>query len=129
MTETMHSNLSVLTTLDLQNLDGCRDIFADDFVWHYFNPDLPKLEGDYFGVDGLKNFFAKLNETSNGSFKVNLIDARPVGNELVVVQVCNCIDWQGGAIEFDAVVVWRVVENKLSEAWDIPAINTVRPKP
>lgn len=127
MTETIHPNMSLLMELDIQNIDGCREAFADNFIWHYFNSRLPDLDGDYRGVEGLKDFFAKLNEKTDGSFQVNLIDARPTGDELVVVHVCNCMNLDGNAIEFDAVVIWRIVDNKFSEAWDIPAINTVRP--
>ena len=28
----------------------------------------------------------------------------------------------------DAVVVWRIVAGRLTEAWDIPAVNTARPQ-
>jgi predicted SnoaL-like aldol condensation-catalyzing enzyme len=34
---------------------------------------------------------------------------------------------EGSSIEFDAVVVWRIVNGKVAEAWDIPAVNTIRP--
>lgn len=138
MTETTHPNLAVLMQLDLQNLDACESIFADDFIWHYFNPMLPDLEGDHLGLEGLKGFFVKLGETTNHSFQVNLVDARPAGDELIVVQVCNRMELEdnailednavldGNAIELDAVVVWRVVDGKIAEGWDIPAVNTVR---
>ena len=33
---------------------------------------------------------------------------------------------EGDTIEFDAVVIWRIVNDKFTEAWDIPAVNTVR---
>ena len=126
MTETTHPNMSLLIKLDIQNLDACASIFSDKFIWHYFNPKLPELEGEHHGLEGLKNFFAKLNEKSNSSFKVDVVDARPVGDELVITQVRNSITLEGNTIEFDAVVVWRIVDRKFTEAWDIPAVNTVR---
>jgi len=112
--------------LDLQNLDACKGLFADNFIWHYFNPKLPELEGDYRGIDGLKRFFVELGGKSNRSFQVNPVDGRPAGDELVVTQVCNRMELDGRPIEFDAVVVWRVVGGKIAEGWDIPAINTIR---
>ena len=124
--EAIHPNLDLLKDLDLQDLDACRTIIADDFVWHYFNPHLPELAGDYRGVDGLKSFFAKLGEASGGSFRVNVIDSRTAGDELVVTQVCNCMNFEGSSMEFDAVVVWRIVNGRIAEAWDIPAVNTIR---
>lgn len=129
MTDTMHPNLSIMNRLDIKNLDACADVFADNFVWHYFNPKLPKLEGNYQGVSGLKSFFSKLSETGNGVFQVNPVDVRAVGDELVFVQVCNQLALEDGPIEFDAIVIWRIVDGKIAEAWDIPAVHTVRPVP
>lgn len=123
----MHPNLSLLMELDLQNLDACRDLFSSNFVWHYFNPKIPELEGDYAGFEGFQGFLLKLNETSNMGFQQKLIDARPAGDELVVTQVCNQLAVGGNAIEIDAVVVWRIVNDKIAEAWDIPAVYSVRP--
>ena len=124
--ETVHPNMSALAKLNLRDIDACGDILADDFIWHYFNPRLPELEGDHIGSDGLKSFFAKLNEESKSSFQQKLIDARPVGDELVITQVCNRMNLEGNTIEVDAVVIWRIVGGKIAEAWDIPAVNTVR---
>lgn len=126
MIESTHPNLTILMKLDLENLDACSNIFADDFIWHYFNPKLPDFEGDYRGIEELKGFFAKLGEMSRGSFQVNPVDVRAVGDELLVTQVCNRIALEKDAIEFDAVVVWRIVEGKLAEAWDIPSVYNVR---
>ena len=75
---------------------------------------------------GSKIFFAKLDKMSSGSFQVNPIDARAAGDELLVTQVCNRITLEEDAIEFDAVVVWRVVAGKIAEAWDIPSVYNVR---
>lgn len=126
MTESTHPNLAILMKLDLQNLDACAEIFADDFIWHYFNPKLPDFEGDYRGVEGLKGFFAKLGAMSRGRFQVNPIDVRAMGDELLVTHVRNRIGLAKDVIEFDAVVVWRIVDGKLAEAWDIPSVYNVR---
>lgn len=127
MTDDTHPNLALLKNLNLQDLDACKIIIADDFVWHYFNPHLPDLEGDHRGVDGLKSFFAKLGEKSDSSFRVSVVDSRTAGDELVVTQVCNRMNLEGSSLEFDAVLVWRIVNGKIAEAWDIPAVNTIRP--
>jgi len=125
----MHPNLSIINSLDIENLDACADLFANNFVWHYFNPERPEFEGNYQGVSGLKDFFAKMKESSNGAFQVNPVEARAVRDELVVVHACNRFALEamdGGTIEFDAIVVWRIVNGKIAEAWDIPAVHTVR---
>ena len=126
MTGSVHPNLALLKKLDIRNLDACKNVFSDDFTWHYFNSKLPELEGSHQGVEGLKKFFTRLNERSNSSFQEKVIDVRSAGDELVITQVCNHMDLEGRSIEFDAIVVWRVVNDKITEAWDIPAINTVR---
>src|SRR5210317_1223709 len=115
MPDAIHPNLAIMNKLDIGNLDACVDVFADNFVWHYFNPARPEFEGNYQGVSGLKDFFAKMKEGSNGAFQVNPVETRAVGNELVVVQACNRFalpEKEGGTIEFDAVVVWRIVNGK-----------------
>ena len=126
MTEATHQNISLMQKLDIQNLDACANIFADNFIWHYFNPKLPDLEGDYRGVEGLKSFFTKLDEITNSSFQSNVIDAWAVGDELVVTQVHDRLTVEGGTIESEAVVVWRIVDGKIAEAWDIPSVYNVR---
>ncbi len=126
MSEVAHPNMSLLEKLDVQNLAKCSKLFADNFFWHYFNPLLPELEGDYEGIKGLKGFFEKLKGRSDGSCRVNVVNGYPAGDELVVTHVCNRMDLDGASIEFDAVVIWRVVNSKITEPWDIPAINTVR---
>ena len=129
MPDPVHPNLAIMQRLDIKNLDACADCFADDFVWHYFNSNWPDVDGDYRGVPGLKDFFSKLQQNSKGTFQVNPIDARAVGEELVVTQVCNRLELparEGGSFEFDAVMIWRIVNGKIAEAWDIPAVNTVR---
>ena len=126
MTDSVHPNLLILQKLDIRNLDSCADIIADNFVWHYYNPKLPELQGDYKGVRELKEFFGKLASMSGDSFGVTVVDSRAVGDELVVTQTCNHITFEGRAIEFDVIVVWRFIEGKIAEAWDIPSVYHVR---
>ena len=42
-----HPNIEVLKRLDLTNMEASAQVIAEDFVWHYFNPELPELQGDY----------------------------------------------------------------------------------
>ena len=106
---------------------GGEHLFADDFVFHFFNPKLPELAGDHHGYDGLRAFFARLREGSDRDFQNEPRSMTPYGDELVVAYAVNTVRFEGTALEFDAVVVWRVLGGRIHEAWDIPAINTVRP--
>ncbi len=100
--------------------------FADDFVFHFFNPQLPDLDGDYHGVDGIAGFFERLGELSETGFDQVHHSLQPCGDELLVAFVTNTLSFDAATIDVDAVVVWRVLDGKIHEAWDIPAVNTAR---
>lgn len=120
-----HPNVSLLKQLDLRNLAEAADLFATDFVWHYFNSALPDIHGDYVGLEGLRTFFQKLGGMSGGTFKVTPVSITAMGDELVVTHVRDTMIRQGRPTSLDAVVVWRIVKGQLAEAWDIPAIYTM----
>ncbi|MEX3008699.1 nuclear transport factor 2 family protein [Hoeflea sp. TYP-13] len=122
---TDHPNISVLKKLDLRDLGSAENLFSQDFVWHYFNTELPDLEGDYHGLDGLKSFFRKLAGKTAGTFNVEPLSITAMGDEFVIVHVRDTMTLDAQSVALDAVVVWRIVEGLIAEAWDIPAINTV----
>ena len=124
MTEN-HPNLALLMKVDPTNVAASADVFAEDFVWHYFNPRLPDLQGDYVGVAGLQEFFAKLAATTDGTFKVKPISVTPVGDELVVMQTRNTMTLPGEDVKTDVVLVWRIVDGRIAEVWDIPSAYTL----
>lgn len=119
-----HANVALLKRLDLRNLAASAKLFAPDFVWHYVNPNLPDLEGDYVGVDGLRTFFDRIGAKTGGSFKVEPVSATAFGDELLVAHVRNSLCLQDRTIAIHAIVVWRVVNGRLAEAWDIPSAYT-----
>lgn len=47
-----------------------------------------------------------------------------MGDEFVVTYVQDNMILNGQQLEINAVVVWRIVDEKIKEAWDIPAIYT-----
>ncbi len=120
-----HPNVSLLKRLDLRNLDKAADLFAPGFIWHYFNPKLPDIQGDYVGVEGLQIFFEKVGGASGGTFKVTPISVTPMGDELIVAHVRDTMVLQDKSIALDAIAVWRVVDGLLAEAWDIPSLHTM----
>ena len=121
-----HPNIELLGKLDLGNLGAMSDLFAPEFVWHYFNPKLPDLEGDYLGLDGLQAFFGKLANETGGTFKVEPLSASAFGDELVVAHVRDTLSVEGQGLSIDALAIWRIVDGKLAEAWDIPAVHTAK---
>ena len=103
------------------------DLFVDDFVFHFFNPNLPELAGDHHGFDGLRSFFERLQHDSDTGFHNTPHSLTPYGDELVVAYATNTVSFGGTVLDVDAIVIWRVFDDRIHEAWDIPAINTVRP--
>lgn len=114
-----HPNVALLKRLDPRNMAASTDVFAEDAVFHYFNPNLPELQGDHVGPDGIRSFFESLAETSAGTFKIEPVSATPVGNELVVVQSRNSLTIGERTVTVDVVVVWRFVDGRIVEVWDI----------
>lgn len=119
-----HPNISVLKRFNPADVAGSADVLSKDVVFHFFNPALPDMQGDYAGREGLQTFFAKMAERTKGAFKVNPVSITAVGDELVVAHVKNTMTLPDQQIEVDAVVVWRVLEGLIVEAWDIPAVHT-----
>jgi len=121
---TNHPNIAVLLQFNPANISDSIHVIAEDAVFHYFNPMLPDLHGDYQGRQGFVEFFGKIAAKTEGTFKVTPISITPMGDELVVTHVKDNMILNGEQIEIDAVVVWRIVEGKINEAWDIPAVYT-----
>jgi ketosteroid isomerase-like protein len=117
-----HPNIALLKRLDLGNLAGSANLFAEDFVWHYFNPLLPDIQGDYVGRSGLQVFFKTIAGLTKGTFKVNPVSVTAVGDELLVIQTKNTLILEDQQIETDVVVVWRIVDGRIAEVWDIPSV-------
>ncbi|MEP3276664.1 MAG: nuclear transport factor 2 family protein [Stappiaceae bacterium] len=121
----VHPNVSLLAKLDPRNLDAATDVFSQDVIWHYFNPNLPDIQGDYVGLAGLRSFFESLGHLTGGSFKVEPISVTPAGDELVVMRTRNTMTLQGQPVATDVAVVWRIVEGRIAEVWDIPSVYTM----
>ena len=119
-----HPNISILKRFNPANPNTLAEVLAEDFVWHYINPKLTELEGDYSGLTGLKDFFQKIADRTSGSFKVNPISIIPLGDELIITHVKDTMVLDGRTMKVDAVVLWCIIDGEIKEAWDIPAIHT-----
>jgi len=121
-----HPNITVMKQFNPANIAASAAIIAEDAIFHFFNRELPDVQGDYVGPKGIQAFFEKMGKRSKGTFKVNPVSIIPMGDEFVVVHVIDTMVLEDRQIELDAVVVWRIVDGKIAEAWDIPGVNTVR---
>lgn len=120
-----HPNLEVLKRFDPTNVSLSIDAFAEDAVFHFYNPHLPDLDGDHVGRKGIQSFFEKLETMTGGAFKPNVVSVQTCGDELVVVHRKQQIQLEGRHLESDVVVVWRIVDGQIKEVWDIPSVHTV----
>jgi len=121
-----HPNISILKKFNPANPISAAEMLAEDFVWHYINPELSELEGDYAGLSGLTDFFKRIGGLTSGSFKVNPISIIPMGDELVITRVKDTMLLKGNQMEIDAVVVWCIIDGQIKEAWDIPIAHTAK---
>lgn len=121
-----HPNISALKKFNPANVAETVDILAEDIVFHYFNSLLPDLHGDYVGRAGVQAFFDKLLQLTGETFKPNVVSIIPMGDELVVVHRKQEITMGDQQIESDVVVVWRFVDRKIAEVWDIPSTHVAR---
>ena len=115
----LHPNIALLSRFDPGNMAASAELFAEDVVFHYFNPNLPELQGDHVGPDGVRAFFESVGQLSSGTFKIEPVSATPIGNELVVVHSRNSLTIEERTVTLDVVVVWRFVDGRIVEVWDI----------
>jgi len=124
-----HPNASLIRRLDLRDLASAATHFSEGAVWRYFNPLLPEIQGDHVGLSGIQSFFGKIGAITGDTFRVEPVSITPVGDELVVVQTRNSMTLQGRPIATDVVVVWRIVDGRVTEVWDIPSVYTSPAEP
>lgn len=120
-----HPNVAIIQRFNPADPAAAEEVMSPNIVWHYYNPRLPDVHGDYVGIDGIRKFFEKIVRQSTGTFKVEPVSITPVGNELVVVQTRNTMTLQDQSIAVDVVVVWRIVDGLITEVWDIPSLHTM----
>ncbi|MEO1223305.1 MAG: nuclear transport factor 2 family protein [Pseudomonadota bacterium] len=124
-----HPNVALIEQLDIHDIAASKDVFAEDAVFRYFNPLLPDLQGDYVGLAGIRDFFQKIGALSEGTFRIEPVSATAVGDELVVVHTRNSLTFDNQPITMDVVVVWRILNGRVTEVWDIPSVYTAEQRP
>ncbi len=120
----LHPNIALLQQLKPGDITSAPEILADDVVFHYYNPKLPELHGDYVGASGIRSFFEKLALETKGTFRVNPVSATAEGDELVVMHTVNTLALGEDEFSVDVVLIWRIVDNRIKEIWDIPSLYT-----
>jgi ketosteroid isomerase-like protein len=122
-----HPNISIVkrigSAIQAGDIGGARDVLGEEVVWHYFNPRLPELAGDYVGIAGIAAFFESVARRTGGTFRVEPVSANSAGDELVVTHARLHLTLDTRQIQTDALVVWRLHNHRVVEVWDIPAVH------
>ncbi len=111
-----HSNVLILQKIDIGSLLESANLFAKDFVWHCFNPKLSYIHGNDTGLIGLQEFLNKLEALTSKNFEIDLFSITTIGDELAVTYVKDKIQPKNSAIEPDAVIIWRIANERITEA-------------
>ena len=116
---TDHPNLELLrrgyAAYSSGDMDTINELFADDVVWHVAgrNP----LAGDYNGKEQVFGFFAKLQEMSEGTSKLDVHDLL-ADDEHGVALVAESATRGGRSLESNATHVLHLRDGKVTEFWD-----------
>jgi uncharacterized protein len=125
-----HENIAIVrrigAAIQSGTISAANDALQPDLVWHYFNPRLPELAGDYYGTSGVERFFALLATKSKGTFSVEPVAAHAFGGELVVTHGRVSLTLEDRNITTDVIAVWRIRERRVAEVWDIPVVFTAQ---
>jgi ketosteroid isomerase-like protein len=124
-----HPNVLLFKAMKPGSLADATELFAPDAVFHYINPRLPDVQGDYVGMEGIRSFFEKIDTLTAGTFRVEPISVAAMGDELVVMHNRNRLTLQEQSIVTDVVLVWRIVDGRVVEVWDIPSVYAGTPQP
>mmetsp|Transcript_122161 Transcript_122161/g.182486 ORF Transcript_122161/g.182486 Transcript_122161/m.182486 type:complete len:210 (-) Transcript_122161:139-768(-) len=125
------------------------DVYAPNAVFHMFNHHVPEFNGDYVGIEAIRGLFETIGRVTRGSFHVQPVDIQAFGDELVVVHTINSMrlllpqaarpnddddddeettnekkDAPETVVAVHVALVWRVVDGKVTEIWDIPSQYT-----
>lgn len=118
----IHPNIKLLEEVNLKDRPSIKKKFSSHVIWRFFNPKIPNIAGDYKGVEGIMKLFEILDIITRGSFEYIPVRAIAVGEELVVTHVKNRMSTYTKLEELDTVVVWRIINKKIVEVWNIPSV-------
>jgi len=114
------ANVDVVRT-SLTDLDEMPALLSEDLVWH-FAGNVEGIAPEHRGRDAVfADFWGKLFELTNGTFSVEPVDIWAAGPELVVAHLTVSMTIDDEARSGDNVVVYRVVDGKIVEAFDVPS--------
>jgi uncharacterized protein len=116
---TDHPNLELLrrgyAAYGSGDMDTINELFADDVVWHVAGRS--PLAGDYNGKEQVFGFFARLQEMSEGTSKVEVHDLL-ADDEHGVALVVESATRSGRSHQGNATHVFHLRDGQVTEFWD-----------
>ena len=104
-----------LEAVNRGDLDALRDIYTEDFVFHY--PGRNPLAGDYSGFDGLEEFARKIGEIAGESVERDAHAIVADDDHAVQLLTVRATRKDGRSHEWNAVIVLHAKDGKFSEVW------------
>ncbi len=96
------------------DIPAVRALMHDEIAWHV--PGRSSLAGDYHGPDEVLGLFGKLQEGSEGSFRLDIHDLI-ASDEHVVVLVTATGHRGDKTLDVPAVHVWHIRDGRATEFW------------
>jgi len=96
------------------DLETVKEVFAEDIVFHV--PGRGLISGEYRGPDAVFGFFAKGQELSGGTLRIELHDVAATDEHAIALQI-NRAERNGKTLEARVVAVYHVRDGRATEAW------------
>lgn len=96
------------------DLETVKEIFAEDIVFHV--PGRGLISGEYKGRDEVFGFFAKGQELSGGTLRIELHDVAATDDHAIALQM-NRGERNGKTLAARVVAVYHVRDGKAAECW------------
>jgi uncharacterized protein len=97
------------------DIDALAEIFDEGVKWH--TPGHSSLANDYQGREATFEYFGRLGQETQGTFRAELRHL-VAGDDLVVGIQHNSAERSGKRLDVDLCIVFQLKGGRISEAWE-----------
>lgn len=94
------------------DLEALREFMVDTVVWH--EPGRSPLGGDYKGPEGVLTFLSKLQDLSDGTFTMEVVDVLATPERVVAIQE-ETARRAGRELDMSSAVEFEIHRGKITE--------------